>query len=73
MPIRYGTAALLLFSACSYSNTDLPVSLTVSGMNATLDNGLLHVEFKDDASAVAIVKDGINLTTSLSGAQRDPQ
>lgn len=72
MPIRYGTAALLLFSACSYSNTDLPVSLTVSGMNATLDNGLLHVEFKDDASAVAIVKDGINLTTSLSGAQRDP-
>ncbi|MGY5958716.1 polysaccharide lyase family protein [Kosakonia sp. BK9b] len=72
MHIRYGVTALLLFSSLSYSNTDLPVSLTVSGMNATLDNGLLHVEFNEDASAVAMVKDGINLLTSLSGAQRDP-
>lgn len=72
MPIRFGIAAALLFSTYGYSCNQLPVSLSVSGMNATLDNGLLHAEFKDDASATAIVKDGVNLVSSLSGAARDP-
>lgn len=72
MPIRYGIAAALLFSTYGYSTTQIPVSLSVSGMNATLDNGLLHADFKDDASATAIVKDGVNLVASLSGAARDP-
>ncbi|MBS1204039.1 MAG: rhamnogalacturonate lyase [Proteobacteria bacterium] len=72
MHIRNGIAALLLFSTYGYSETNLPVSLIISGMNATLDNGLLHVEFKNDASATAIIKNGVNLVTSLSGAQRDP-
>lgn len=72
MNFRYGVAALLLMSFQGYGDTDLPVSLRVSGMQAALDNGLLHIEFNDDASAAKIVKHGVNLVDSLSGAQRDP-
>ncbi|MEC5345196.1 polysaccharide lyase family protein [Brenneria populi] len=49
-----------------------PVSLTVSGMKTTLDNGLVKIEFKEDGSAAAIIKDGKNIVANLSGAQRDP-
>ncbi|QTF10887.1 rhamnogalacturonate lyase [Brenneria izadpanahii] len=49
-----------------------PVSLTVSGMKTTLDNGLVKVEFKEDGSAASIIKDGENIVSNLSGAARDP-
>lgn len=68
---RYMLLSSLLFTAYGYSD-EPPVSLVLSGMNVTLDNGLIRAEFKDDASAVAIIKNGVNLVTSLSGAQRDP-
>lgn len=72
MKSRYAVIALLMTASYGYAATDLPVSLTVSGMNVTLDNGLLGVTFKEDGSAARIVKDGVNIVTSLSGAVRDP-
>lgn len=55
-----------------YCAQDDAVSLSVSGMNTVLDNGLLRVTFGEDGSAVSILKDGKNLVANLSGAIRDP-
>lgn len=67
-----GFLFLLMIIPYSHATIDSPVTLTVSGMNATMDNGLLSVTFKDDGSAAAIIKNGVNLLGNLSGAQRDP-
>ncbi|MBN3056836.1 polysaccharide lyase family protein [Pectobacterium brasiliense] len=56
----------------SYSAQDNAVSLSVSGLNTVLDNGLLKVAFGDDGSAVSMVTGGKNIVTNLSGAVRDP-
>ncbi|MFP9229993.1 polysaccharide lyase family protein [Pectobacterium cacticida] len=48
------------------------VSLSVTGMNTVLDNGLLNVKFKEDGSAESMTKQGVNIVTNLSGAIRDP-
>ncbi len=72
MRIRNIMSALLLFSVSHLSLATQPVSLSISNMSVALDNGLLRVEFKDDASATAIVKNGVNLVNNLSGAERDP-
>lgn len=55
-----------------YGTQNNAVSLSVSGMNAVLDNGSLKVEFREDGSAASIIKDGVNIIANLSGAQRDP-
>jgi rhamnogalacturonan endolyase len=48
------------------------VSVTVSGMAVTLDNGLAHFSFAEDASAKNVGSDQINLVDHLSGTGRDP-
>ncbi|WFN57038.1 polysaccharide lyase family protein [Dickeya lacustris] len=48
------------------------VTLTLDGMNSTLDNGLLKVRLGADGSAQEIWKGGNNLIQHLSGAARDP-
>ncbi|MCA5929664.1 rhamnogalacturonate lyase [Pectobacterium versatile] len=55
-----------------YSAQDNAVSLSVSGLNTVLDNGLLKVAFGEDGSAVSMVTGGKNIVTNLSGAARDP-
>ncbi|UIA84260.1 rhamnogalacturonate lyase [Erwinia tracheiphila] len=72
MLVRFSLAALMLFSTCSYGVISPPVKLDISGMRAVLDNGLLRVEFNDDASMHTMTKNGHNLVSSLSGAARDP-
>lgn len=68
----YGFLFLLMTPHYIHATIDPPVTLTVSGMDVTMDNGLLRVTFKDDGSAVAIIKNGFNLLSNISGAQRDP-
>lgn len=63
---------LAIMMPFAYVVTDVPVKLSISGMNTTMENGLLSVSFKEDGSAARIEKDGINLVTQLSGAERDP-
>lgn len=63
---------LTIMMPYAYAVTDVPVKLSVSGMNTTMENGLLSVSFKEDGSAARIEKEGVNLVTQLSGAERDP-
>lgn len=66
---RCGALSLCLLSPFVVAT---PVSLSVDGMDTTLDNGLLKATFNPDGSARALVVDGVNLVSSLSGSARDP-
>lgn len=71
--MRKYISGLVLMSAMSTAfaaNGD--VSLKVSGLAATLDNGLVKFVFGEDASARSVIKNGVNLVDNLSGAERDP-
>lgn len=61
----------LLVSASLFAAEE-KVSLSVSGLAATLDNGLVKFVFGADASAKSVIKNGVNLVENLSGAGRDP-
>lgn len=65
---------LVLLASVSAWSADSPVTLSVSGLAATLDNGLVKIVFAADASAksVTVNNDKTNLVENLSGAGRDP-
>lgn len=63
---------LIGFILSPYGHCTAPVALTTSGLKTTLDNGLIKVEFSEDGSAASIIKNGENIVTHLSGAERDP-
>lgn len=48
------------------------VKLKVDGMNATLSNGLLTIQFGSDGSVKSLVKNGKELVGNLNGASGDP-
>ena len=48
------------------------VTLKVDGMDATLSNGLIKMDFGSDGSVHSLVKDGKELVGNLRGASRDP-
>ncbi|MDL5042406.1 hypothetical protein [Heyndrickxia coagulans] len=48
------------------------VTLKVDGMDATLSNGLIKMEFGSDGSVHSLVKEGKELVRNLKGASRDP-
>ncbi len=62
----------MLLVPFSQGEENPPVSLTITGLHAVLDNGLLQVEFTEEGSAARIIKDGNNIIANLSGAERDP-
>lgn len=68
---KYLSGLFLLASLSAVAAED-KVSLAVSGLAATLDNGLVKFVFGADASAKSVIKNGVNLVENLSGAGRDP-
>lgn len=65
-------ACMCVLASLGANAADDKVSLTVSGLSATLDNGLVKFVFGSDASAKSVIKNGVNLVDNLSGAARDP-
>lgn len=64
-----GIAVLVSLSAWAQAND---VTLKVEGKAVTLDNGLAHFGFAEDASAKLVGTDSTNLVDALSGTGRDP-
>jgi rhamnogalacturonan endolyase len=69
----YRTAAIAV-TLCSLSAwvQAKDVTLKVDGKAITLDNGLAHFSFAEDASAKVVGSDATNLVDALSGTGRDP-
>lgn len=61
----------LLASMPAWAAND-DVVLNVTGLTATLDNGLAHFKFAEDATARVVGTDEVNLVDKLSGPGADP-
>lgn len=69
---KYISSIFMMTAIASAMAADDKVSLKVNGLAATLDNGIVKFDFAADASAKAVIKNGVNLVENLAGAARDP-